>query len=65
MGGTSGEIRGNSKIDVYLEYKELTESWCDTFLSRDPDPQYKKYCKKSMVWDPDTGAWVLYYHLHT
>lgn len=65
MGGHSGEIRGQSKIKVYLEYKELLSGWDSMFGYRDPDPKNKKYCKKLMVWDPDTGEWVLHYRLHT
>jgi len=63
MGGTYGEIRGRSKIDVYLEYTELIEN--GPMESGIPDPQYKKYCKKMMEWDPDTEEWVLHYRLHT
>lgn len=62
MGGTSGEIRGKSKIDVYLKYQEETEEWDG---SCNPDPNYKKFCKEQMVLDPETEEWVLYYHLHT
>lgn len=63
MGGTNGEVRGQSKIEVYLEYVEMTE---DTiFETKIPDPTYKKYCKKMMVQDPETEEWVLSYHLHS
>ena len=65
MGGTFGEIRGISKIDVYLKYVEEVESWGDTFGDRHPDQKYKKRCKELMVQDPETGEWVLRYHLHT
>ena len=65
MGGTYGEIRGDSKIEVYLNYVEEVERLGDIFLSRYPDPKHKKVCKKSIDWDPDAGEWVLYYHLHT
>ena len=65
MGGTYGEIRGSSKIQVYLNYLEETERMENTFTSKHPDPKYRKLCKKNMVWDPSTGEWVLYYHLHT
>jgi hypothetical protein len=63
MGGTYGEIRGQSKIEVYLEYLEMTK---DTiFETKIPDPEYKKHCKNLMVQDPETEEWVLHYHLHT
>jgi hypothetical protein len=62
MGGISGEIRGEKKIDVLLKYLEETEEWDGSCY---PDPQYKKFCKSQMVWDSETGEWVLYYHLHT
>ena len=65
MGGQSGETRGKSKIEVYLKYERLIEGVGEIFQSRNPDPKNKKLCKKLMVWDPDTGEWVLYYHLHT
>jgi hypothetical protein len=62
MGGMSGKLRGNSKIDVYLQYLKKTEGWDG---SAHPDPKYKKVCKNQMVWDSETGEWVLNYHLHT
>jgi hypothetical protein len=65
MGGMSGEIKGKSKIDVYIEYQEIIEQWGGTFQTINPDPKYKKFCKRQMVWDLDTGEWVLNYHLHT
>ncbi len=61
MGGFNGEVRGKSKIDVYLEYKDLTEN--DMMKWRIPDPKYKKHCKKMMEWDSETEEWVLLYHL--
>ena len=65
MGGMHGEIKDASKIQVYLDYLGLIERVRGTFDSRDPDPRYKKECKRQMVWDPDTGEWVLLYRLHT
>jgi hypothetical protein len=62
MGGFSGEKRGKSKIEVYLKYQEKFEDWEGSF---DPDPKYKKFCKRQMIWDSDTGEWVLHYYLHT
>jgi hypothetical protein len=62
MGGMSGYIRGESKIVVYVKYQEEVEGWEGNCY---PDPKYKKFCKEQMVWDPETGKWVLYYHLHT
>ena len=63
MGGTYGEIRGQSKIEVYLEYLEMTED--SIFEMKIPDPEYKKHCKRTMVQDPEAEEWVLHYHLHT
>ena len=65
MGGTSGEARGASKIEAYLNYVDRVEGWGDTFQSHSPNPQNKKLCKRQMVQDPATGEWVLHYHLHT
>jgi hypothetical protein len=63
MGGTHGEVRGKSKIKVYLKYQELVEN--TFFENKIPDPRYKKYCKQTMEWDPETEEWVLFYRLHT
>ena len=65
MGGQSGETRGKSKIEAYLEYERLIEKVGEIFLSQNPNPKNKKLCKKLMMWDPDTEEWVLYYRLHT
>ncbi len=65
MGGMSGEVRERSKIDAYLNYAEQVEGFGDTFQDHAPDPRNKKLCKRLMVQDPDTGEWVLYFHLHT
>jgi hypothetical protein len=65
MGGMTDEVRGRSKIGTYLKYVKLTEGFGETFQDRDPDPRYKKVCKREMVQDPDTGEWVLHFHLHT
>ena len=65
MGGASGEIRGESKIEVYLKYKEETEGFGEMFQDCNPDPKHKKLCKKKMFRDPESGEWVLYYYLHT
>jgi hypothetical protein len=62
MGGSTGKITGKSKIEVYLHYVEKTKEWDGDSM---PDPKYKKYCKRQMNWNPDTGEWVLHYHLHT
>ena len=64
MGGMWGEVRGMSKAEVYRKYaQQLRDD--TTFETRIPDPEYKKSCKASMVQDPATGEWVLYYHLHS
>lgn len=65
MGGLTDEVRGRSKSETYQKYVEVVEGYGDTFLDRIPDPKYKKYCKRVMVQDPNTGEWVLHYHLHT
>lgn len=65
MGGTHGEVRGNSKIEVYLMYCDIVENSKDIMPDAHPDPKYKKKCKQLMVQDPDTGEWILQYHLHT
>jgi len=62
VGGASGKVSGKKKIDVYLEYQEITDNW---YGSVDPDPKNKKFCKSLMKLDPETGDWVLHYHLHT
>ena len=65
MGGTHGEVRGRRKIDAYLEYAAMIEQVGETLPDQYPSPHNKKRCKKLMVQDPDTGEWVLHYHLHT
>lgn len=65
MGGTSGHVKGKSKVETYLKYVNLTETQGDTFLDGNPNPALKKYCKREMVQDVETGEWVLHYHLHT
>jgi hypothetical protein len=65
MGGTVGEVRGRSKAEVYYQYLELVERTGDTFQECHPDPKGKRECKQHIVQDPDTGDWILYYHLHT
>jgi len=63
MGGVADQVRGSSKIETYIKYKELVE---DSIMeSKNPDPLYKKECKRRMIWDSETEEWVLYYHLHT
>ena len=65
MGGLNGQIKGKSKIEVYLKYKEKVEHLEGIFEEKHPDPKFKKYCKSLMFQDPSTGEWVLNYHLHT
>lgn len=62
MGGFISEVRGCSKAEVYQKYVEDSDT--ETF-SYDPDPRYKKYCKKQMIWDPEAEEWVLHFHGHT
>jgi hypothetical protein len=64
MGGTSGEIRGRSKVETYLKYADFCEGIGSMMEDRNPDPAFKKYTKRQMVQAPETGEWVLYYHLH-
>jgi hypothetical protein len=49
MGGTFGEVRDKSKIEVYLKYKEIAED--DMFPTRIPDLKNKKHCQKEIVWE--------------
>ncbi len=63
MGGSTGEVRGDSKIETYLEYEALTKD--ETDGSWNPNPAAKKECKRLMRKDPDTGEWVLAYRFHT
>ncbi|TIW25871.1 MAG: hypothetical protein E5V81_06845 [Mesorhizobium sp.] len=65
MGGTSGEVRGKSKVETYLKYFDLCAGIGSMMEGRNPDPAFKKYTKRQMVQDSETGEWVLYYHLHT
>jgi hypothetical protein len=62
MGGASGAIRGRTKIETYLRYVEETEKMEGSW---DPEPRLKKFCKRLMAKDPDTGEWVLPYHWHS
>ena len=48
MGGMSGEVRGNSKIEAYLNYVRLVEGFGGTFNSHEPDAKKKKVCKSEM-----------------
>ncbi len=59
MGGSLGSVRGRSKIEAYLAYLDVAYA----LNSADPDPKYKKQCKREMVQDPETEEWVLHYHL--
>ena len=65
MGGMTDEIRGNSKAEIFQEYKSRTEDHLGYFNDFTPDPFYKKVCKRHMIWDPDAGEWVLRFHAHT
>lgn len=65
MGGMNGDVRGQSKIETYLKYVKIVEGFGDTFQECHPDPKSKKGCKKLMVQDPESGEWVLNFHLHT
>jgi len=55
-------VRGKSKIDAYIDYQRITENWDGSAY---PEPKNKKFCKSLMELDPETGEWVLHYHLHT
>jgi hypothetical protein len=65
MGGFRGEVRGESKIEVYIKYVAEIKRWGGTFNSHDPDAKYKKVGKNLMEQDPSSGEWVLRYHFHT
>jgi hypothetical protein len=58
-------VRGRSKIEAYLAYAQIVAGYGDTFQTLDPHPKYKKQCMREMVQDPETGEWVLHFHLHT
>jgi hypothetical protein len=65
MGGTGGEIRGKTKLDVYKKFRarvnrrEVEER---TGLYMDAGNGTKPQLYDSMQKDPATGEWVLYYH---
>lgn len=65
MGGTSGEVRGKSKPEVYAKYAQMAVESYDTFGDQTPVAKNKKVCKSLMEQDPETGEWVLRYHWHT
>jgi hypothetical protein len=65
MGSFRGQIRGISKIDVYLKYVAEIKKWNGTFNSHNPDAKYKKVCKNLMEQDSESGEWILRYHFHT
>ena len=65
MGGENGFVRGRSKAETYQKYLDMVEGFGTTFTTHLPDPAHKKRCKELMVQDPETGEWVLHYHLHT
>jgi len=64
MGGMSGQIRGKSKIEVYLKYVEEAERCAGVFEDVYP-PKNKRACKSLMVQDQETGEWILRYRWHT
>ena len=64
MGSIHGEIRGKSKIEVYLKYVDEIKKW-DGFNEHFPDAKRKKVCKNLMEQDPDSEEWVLRYRFHT
>lgn len=65
MGGLRDEVRGRSKAEAHQKYVAFVEGFGDTFPDRNPDPNYKKFCREQMVQDPESGEWVLHFHLHT
>ena len=65
MGGYSGEVRGKSKIETYLNYLGEIERVGGPFNSHEPPRQKKKLCKSLMKQDPKSEEWILPYHFHT
>jgi hypothetical protein len=65
MGGFSGEVRGKSKIETYLNYVKAIEHCGGTFNSHYPDGKKKKLCKSLMEQDSESGDWILRCHFHT
>lgn len=65
MGGTGGEVRGKTKIEVYKKFrasvnrKDIEDS---TGLYMDAGNGTKPELYQKMKKDPATGEWVLYYH---
>jgi len=65
MGGTGGEIRGKTKLEVYKRFRKRVN--CEkieesTGLYMDAGNGTKQDLYRSMKKDAATGEWVLYYH---
>lgn len=61
MGGTWGEVRGQTKIETYLRYVDRCEGWPGSHY---PTPTGKKWCYKQMQWDDKGEEWVLSFRFH-
>jgi hypothetical protein len=65
MGGTGGQIRGKTKLEVFKKFrkqvnrKKVEES---TGLCMDAGLGDKQNLYRSMKKDAATGEWVLFYH---
>jgi len=65
MGGTGGEIRGKTKLEVYKRFRaevNRAEIEAATGLYMDAGIGTKPELYRKMGKDPETGEWVLYYH---
>jgi hypothetical protein len=65
MGGTGGEIRGKTKIEVYKKFRasiNRQDIEDRTGLYMDAGAGTKPELYRQMRKDAATGEWVLYYH---
>jgi hypothetical protein len=63
VGGSTGEVRGETKVKTYLRCVEETKDWLEG--SWHPHPSFKKERKRLMERNQDTGEWVLRFRFHT
>jgi len=56
VGGFRKTVRGRTKIEVYLQLRQLIQEEGDTWVIH---PQNKKEAKKAMEYDQCKQEWVL------
>ena len=65
MGGMGGYVRGKTKIEVYLKFRQTVDRRKieeETGLYMDAATGNKPELYRQMEKDPETNEWVLFYH---